>query len=193
MSISNQCPYLAFMPTSNQSFGNLILITKYYMLEQMNYNKIPSQISRSVIDFAVLNYDWQRRKLKSCHSLSSEMTIWITNLMKQINVISLSLTTHLQLRLKDIFHFFFFHFSLSKPDTIEFAKTLWVFIEAGLINADNSSNISLGNKKGSVPVGVSNSVSEQNIYLKVSQWDSYLRSDHKPAAEDRVFEKIHRV
>ena len=57
MSISNQCPYLAFMPTSNQSFGNLILITKYYMLEQMNYNKIPSQISRSVIDFAVLNYD----------------------------------------------------------------------------------------------------------------------------------------
>ena len=84
-------------------------------------------------------------------------------------------------------------FSLSKPDTIEFAKTLWVFIEAGLINADNSSNISLGNKKGSVPVGVSNSVSEQNIYLKVSQWDSYLRSDHKPAAEDRVFEKIHRA
>ena len=91
------------------------------------------------------------------------------------------------------FSFFFFHFSLSKPDTIEFAKTLWVFIEAGLINADNSSNISLGNKKGSVPVGVSNSVSEQNIYLKVSQWDSYLRSDHKPAAEDRVFEKIHRA
>ena len=62
-----------------------------------------------------------------------------------------------------------------------------------LYSASNGGNISLGTENVLTTFGVSNSVSEENIHLEVSQSDSFRDSGHKPVAENSFFERMHKI
>ena len=62
-----------------------------------------------------------------------------------------------------------------------------------LYSASNGGNISLGTENVLTTFGVSNSVSEENIHLEVSQSDSFRDSGRKPVAENSFFERMHKI
>ena len=82
--------------------------------------------------------------------------------------------------------------------TIEFGKNLSGFLLLqDLYSTDNSYNVLLKNEKGSTGTecwnGVSNSISEHNIYQEVSQSDSFSNAGHNSVLQDPIFDKLQNI
>ena len=57
----------------------------------------------------------------------------------------------------------------------------------------NNDNVFLWNKKGSIVSGVSNSISEHNIYQEVNQSGSFSNYGHKFVRGCPIFEEPHKI
>ena len=66
---------------------------------------------------------------------------------------------------------------LNKSGTIEFGKNISdILLLQDWYNTDNGDIVLLENEKGTAVSGVSNSISEHNIYQEISQYDSFSNS-----------------